>query len=109
MELFDAHAHMSDGAFAADLEAVLQAATDAGVLGIITVSENLQEAQRILELAERFPLLKPCVGLYPDILDLEAAEAMIAFIREHQDRLVGIGEVGLDRFPGPRSRPCSPQ
>ncbi len=98
MELFDAHAHMSDGAFGADLESVLRAATDAGVCGIVTVSEDLQDAQKILELAEKFPLLKPCVGLYPDILDLEAAEAVVAFIRAHQDRLVGIGEVGLDHW-----------
>ncbi|MFQ5801626.1 MAG: TatD family hydrolase [Candidatus Methylomirabilales bacterium] len=96
--LVDAHAHMSDGAFAADLEVVLQAATDAGVEGIVTVSENMEDAQRVLELAEKFPLLKPCAGLYPDILDLEDAEAMVAFIRTHQDRLVGIGEVGLDHW-----------
>jgi TatD DNase family protein len=98
MELFDAHAHMSDGAFAADLEAVLQVATEAGVRGIVAVSENLKDAQRVLELTEKFPVLKPCAGLYPDILDLEAAEAIVRFIREHRDRLVGIGEVGLDHW-----------
>lgn len=98
MELVDAHAHMGDGAFATDLESVLRAATDAGVCGIVTVSENVEEAQRVLGLAEEFPILKPCVGLYPDILDLEAAEAVVTFIHEHHDRLVGIGEVGLDHW-----------
>ncbi len=98
MVLVDAHAHMSDGAFATDLEAVLQAAAEVGVEGIVTVSENLEEAQRVLDLAERFPSLKPCTGLYPDTLDLEVAEAMVTFIRAHRDRLVGIGEVGLDHW-----------
>jgi len=98
MELIDAHAHMSDRAFGTDLETVLQAAAEAGVVGIVTVSENLDDARTVLELAERFPLLKPCAGLYPDVLDLEAAEAMVAFIRAHEDRVVGIGEVGLDHW-----------
>jgi TatD DNase family protein len=98
MELVDAHAHMSNKAFGADLEAVLQAAAEVGVVGIVTVSENLEDAHRVLELAEKFPLLKPCAGLYPDTLDLDAAEAMVAFIRAHEDRLVGIGEVGLDHW-----------
>lgn len=98
MVLVDAHAHMSDGAFATDLEAVLQAAAEVGVGAIVTVSENLEDAQRILGLAERFPLLKPCTGLYPHTLDLELAEAMGTFIWAHRDRLVGIGEVGLDHW-----------
>ncbi|HET7854452.1 MAG TPA: TatD family hydrolase, partial [Candidatus Methylomirabilis sp.] len=68
MEFIDAHAHMSNESFGADLETVLQAAAEAGVVGIVTVSENLEDAHRVLELAEKFPLLKPCAGLYPDTL-----------------------------------------
>ena len=98
MVLVDAHAHMSDAAFAADLAAVLEAAANAGVEAIVTVSENLEDARKVLDLAEKFPLLKPCAGLYPDILDLERADAMAAFIRAHAERLVGIGEVGLDHW-----------
>ncbi|MBW8005652.1 MAG: TatD family deoxyribonuclease [candidate division NC10 bacterium] len=98
MMMIDAHAHMADQAFAGDLETVLEAAAEVGVGGIMTVSENLQDAQRVLGLAEKFPLLKPCAGLYPETLDVELAEAMVAFIRAHRDRLVGIGEVGLDHW-----------
>lgn len=98
MVLIDAHAHMTDKAFTADLEAVLEAAAEAGVGGIITVGENLEDAQRVLELAEKFSLLKPCAGLYPETLDLAMADAMVTFVRAHRDRLVGIGEVGLDRW-----------
>ena len=94
--LFDAHAHMYAEAFADDLEAVLQRAAVRGVRAILTVSETLQEAEQILALAERYPLLKPCAGLYPTILDRTAAGEMLEFIRQHQDRLVAIGEVGLD-------------
>jgi TatD DNase family protein len=94
--LFDAHAHMYADAFAHDLEAVLQRAAGRGVRAILTVSETLEEARHILTLAEQYPLLKPCAGLYPTILDRQAALAMLDFIRQHQDHLVAIGEVGLD-------------
>jgi TatD DNase family protein len=83
-------------AFAHDLEDVLQRAARRGVQAILTVSETLEEARHILVLAERYPLLRPCAGLYPTILDRQAAMAMLDFIRHHQDRLVAIGEVGLD-------------
>jgi TatD DNase family protein len=87
---------MYANAFADDLEAVLQRAAMRGVRAILTVSETLEEARHILALAERYPLLKPCAGLYPTILDRQAALAMLDFIRQHQDQLVAIGEVGLD-------------
>lgn len=94
--LFDAHAHMYADAFAHDLEEVLIRAAARGVQAILTVSETVAEARQILALAERYPLLKPCAGLYPTILDRAAAAEMLAFIRQHQERLVAIGEVGLD-------------
>jgi TatD DNase family protein len=96
LALVDAHAHMYAEAFTHDLDAVLGRAAAQGVQAVLTVSETLAEAQQILELAARYPLLKPCAGLYPTILDRKAAAAMLAFIRQHQVRLVAIGEVGLD-------------
>jgi TatD DNase family protein len=83
-------------AFAHDLEEVLKRAAAQGVQAVLTVSETLSEAHQILSLAARYPLLKPCAGLYPTILDREAAADMLAFIRQHQAQLVAIGEVGLD-------------
>jgi TatD DNase family protein len=96
LPLFDAHAHMYASVFAADLGKVLERAAANGVQAVLTVSETLAEAERILALSERYPLLKPCAGLYPTILDREAAADMLAFIRQHQDCLAAIGEVGLD-------------
>ena len=94
--LFDAHAHLYAPVFADDLETVLARAANRGVQAVLCVSETLAEAERVLELADRHSLIKPCAGLYPTILDRAAAAAMLAFIRRHQERLVAIGEVGLD-------------
>lgn len=96
LPLFDAHAHMYAAAFADDLAEVLERAAGRGVQAVLTVSETLPEARQILTLAEQHPLLRPCAGLYPTILDRQAAADMLGFIRQHRDRLVAIGEVGLD-------------
>lgn len=98
MELFDAHAHLAAADFAADLPEVLARAEAAGVRGILAVGETLGEAERTLALAGRHPLIKPAAGLYPTILDPDAAEAMAGFVRRCADRLVALGEVGLDHW-----------
>jgi TatD DNase family protein len=96
MELIDAHAHMNAEAFEDDLPAVLAAAESAGVRAILAVSETVADARLNLELADRHPIIRPCAGLHPTVVDLDAAEAMVALIRAHRDRLTAIGEVGLD-------------
>jgi len=96
--LTDCHAHLADPLFDADRAAVLERAREAGVEAVITVCETLAEACRVLELAERHAEMLACAGLYPTQLDPAAAEATERWIREHRDRLVGIGEVGLDHW-----------
>lgn len=98
MEVFDAHAHLASADFAQDLPQVLARAAAKGVCGIVAVGETLKEAEQTLGLSTRHPLVKPAAGLYPTILDLEAAEAVVTFIRQHADRLVALGEVGLDHW-----------
>ena len=98
MELVDVHAHLCAPEFADDLPAVLEAAAAAGVVRVLAVGENLEDARQNLELAARFAVVRVCAGLYPTILDEAAADTMVAFIREQRDRLVGIGEVGLDHW-----------
>ncbi len=98
MELFDAHAHLASADFAGDLPEVLARAEAAGVRAILAVSETPEEAERILTLADRHALLRPAAGLYPTLLDPEAAEAVAAFVRRHAGRLVALGEVGLDHW-----------
>jgi TatD DNase family protein len=98
MEFIDCHAHLADTAFDADREAVLERAAAAGVAAILCVGETAAEAERILDLARRFPILRPCAGLYPTHLDLDAERAIAAFIRTHRREIVAVGEVGLDHW-----------
>jgi TatD DNase family protein len=94
--LVDTHTHIYDAVFDEDREAVLETARRAGVGAVIAVSENQQDAERILALAGLHQLIRPAAGLYPTILDNDQADGMETFIRDHHGVLVAIGEVGLD-------------
>ena len=95
-KLIDTHAHICDPAFAKDRAEVLERARMAGVAAIIAVAENLTDARKNLELAKRYPMLKPAAGLYPTVLDSNQAGEMVDFIQQNHTSLVAIGEVGLD-------------
>lgn len=94
--LVDVHAHLYGEAFAQDMEEVLSRAGQAGITRILAVSETLEDAEEILELSQRQPMVRPCAGLHPESAGQEELEAMLSFIRSHSSRLVAIGEVGLD-------------
>jgi len=96
--LVDTHAHLGDPVFDGDRGDVLRRARDAGVTAVIAVGETLADARRNLELAGEHPEIRPAAGLYPTHLDDPQAEALEAWIREHHDRLIAIGEVGLDHW-----------
>jgi TatD DNase family protein len=104
--LVDTHAHLCDPVFDRDRGPVLEAAAGAGVGAVIAVGEDLDDARRNLELAHRHKSIRPAAGLYPTMLDLGMASALVDFIQQNRSRLVAIGEVGLDYWkvkePGER-------
>lgn len=95
-KIVDVHAHLCDPLFNRDRAEVLKKARAAGIIAIVSVSENLSDAERNIELAKAHPELRPAAGLYPTHLDLDQVKAMQSFIRRERSRLVAIGEVGLD-------------
>jgi TatD DNase family protein len=98
LKLVDTHTHLCDAVFDADRGDVLERARQAGIYAAIAVSETLADAQRNVELAQTHPMIQPAAGLYPTYLDLQKAEAVLAFIRRERPNLCAIGEVGLDHW-----------
>ena len=94
--IIDTHTHLCDPVFDSDRREVIQKAKEIVVSAIIAVSETLVDAKKNLELAKSYPEILPAAGLYPSHIDLNQAEEMISFIRAESDKLVAIGEVGLD-------------
>jgi len=94
--LVDTHAHLCDPVFDADRSIVLERARKHGICAVISVGENLSDAETNIRLAQLHPMIRPAAGLYPTHLDLTLADQMHQFIRTHRETLICIGEVGLD-------------
>ncbi len=96
--LIDTHAHLDDEQFAADLPAVLDRARAAGVATIITIATSAPSSVVSLSLAQRHSMLFATAGIHPNNI-MEATstawDEVIALVEN--DRIVGIGETGLDR------------
>ena len=99
MELIDSHAHLDDEKFADDRAAVVERALAAGVVKIITMGDSLESSARSVALAERFEPIYAAVGVHP-----EEAQPMTAATDEQlaawaaQEKVVAIGEIGLDYY-----------
>lgn len=95
--MIDAHAHLTDDRFAADLDAVLERAAAAGVTRILTCGEDVASSERAVALARRSPLVRAMVGVHPhraDGLDAAALRRIGELARDPV--VVGIGEIGID-------------
>ena len=99
MELIDTHAHLDDEKFAHDRAAVIERARESGVVKIITMGDSLDSSARSVALAEKFEPVYAAVGIHP-----EEAQPMTAATDEQiaawtaQEKVVAIGEIGLDYY-----------
>lgn len=99
MELIDTHAHLDDEKFAHDRAAVIERARESGVVKIITMGDSLDSSARSVALAERFEPVYAAVGIHP-----EEAQPMTAATDDRlaawaaQEKVVAIGEIGLDYY-----------
>jgi TatD DNase family protein len=97
MELIDTHGHLTFEQLAGDIDAVVDRSGAAGVVGWITVGTDPQHNQKAVELANRFENLYAAVGIHPHDAKNVTAQA-ITELKElaHNEKVVAIGETGLD-------------
>ena len=97
MHVIDAHNHIQMPDFDTDREAVLQRARDAGV-GMVVVGVNGKTSLQASELASVHGDVWATVGYHPhDADDFNVTQEEV-IKRAQQNRVVGIGECGLDYF-----------
>lgn len=94
----DVHAHLD--LFKPDeIPQIIQRAKDAGVKAIINNGVDGKTNKATLELAEKYPIIKAAIGLYPvDALKLTESEIgqQLVFIEKNSKKIVAMGEIGLD-------------
>ena len=97
--LVDSHCHLDFKDFDADRDDVLARAKAAGVDLMVTISTKITEAEKIIALAETSDALVCSVGIHPHEAGREPKTdaAQLVALAEHE-KVVGIGETGLDYF-----------
>jgi TatD DNase family protein len=97
MRLVDAHGHVNADRFADDVDAVLDAATAAGLERLLVPGWNVASSARAFDLVERHPWLDIAVGVHPhDAAKVDPAGWAWIAERAGDPRVVAIGETGLD-------------
>ena len=97
--IFDTHAHYDDPAFDADREDVLSALPSGGVGLVIDPGCTLEISRAAVVLAAAHPWVYAAVGIHPEEC-AGTTEEDYAALRQlaRQDRVVAIGEIGLDYY-----------
>lgn len=95
--LFDTHAHYDDEAFDGDRDGLLGHLQEAGVGAVVNVGASLLSTRRTLELTERYPFIYGAVGVHPsECRDLKEEDIRWLQSLASKDKVVAIGEIGLD-------------
>jgi TatD DNase family protein len=95
----DSHAHLDGAQFAADREAAIQRAYDAGVRAMLAIGngDGPDDIACAIPFAERYPWIYASVGVHPHEARLltPAHLANMERLARHP-RVIAIGEIGLD-------------
>ncbi|MFH1047553.1 MAG: TatD family hydrolase [Patescibacteria group bacterium] len=120
--LIDVHSHINFSAYKDDATQVVQRSVERGI-GMFAVGSQATTSQRAIEYAKKFAGVWAIIGLHPihlfeqDIDESEAGEELVKFhsrtevfsvefyrqLAQSCDKVVGIGEIGLDYYHVPAS------
>lgn len=99
LELIDSHCHLDVPQFDADRDEALARAFDAGVRQILVPGIAVEDMPRVLKLAEAQPHIFVGVGVHPHEAHTwtdDTADKLRQWARH--DKVVAIGEIGLDHY-----------
>ena len=98
-QLIDIGANLTHESFAEDFAAVLQRAAQAGVHAMVVTGSCQASSVAAMELAQRHPELYATAGVHPHMAREFTADSA-ARLRDllHADKVVAVGECGLDFY-----------
>jgi TatD DNase family protein len=96
--LIDTHCHLDEYENPRD---IIAAAEAMGVGRIIAVGMHVTKFPNVLDLAKRFQVVRPALGIHPqEVQDypsiVKELPQFLRFIRKNASKLVAIAEIGLD-------------
>ena len=100
--LVDTHAHLDFVDFEEDRDGVVERAQQAGLVAIVTIGIEPGDWQSNLDLARRYEMVHPALGIHPNSANQtnpETLAQLAALCRQGgSTQVVAIGETGLDYY-----------
>lgn len=97
--LVDSHAHLDSPDFADDIDEVVARAYEKGLVGMVSIGFEPAGWLPTLQLAKRYDLVFPALGIHPNSADQISSATMSeleTLCRQHP--VLGLGETGLDYY-----------
>jgi TatD DNase family protein len=96
----DSHCHLNFPEFQNDLDAVMARARAVGVQTFLTINTRLDQAAALFSLTQRFSDVYCTIGVHPhDAVEYAGADLQENLLTlAQQERVIGIGETGLDYY-----------
>jgi TatD DNase family protein len=110
MQFIDSHAHLNAEQFSGNWENVVTEAKNAGLVSIINIGSDPQDSERGVVQANQEPIVYTTVGVHPESLagrlpDMAVLINNLRRLISNSQKVVGIGEIGLDYTLDPVKAP----
>lgn len=103
VKIFETHAHYDDMAFDEDRDVLIDSFKEKGIYAVTNIGADIKSSENTLELINKYDFFYGAIGVHPSDVDclegfgddkkaLDTLEAMA----KSSDRVVAIGEIGLD-------------
>jgi len=93
--ILDAHIHLSDSQYDAEIQYIIRSMEKLHIKACCVSMDN-PNSKKTLELATESDLIFPFVGIHPEKFK-DNLDDMEELILQNNDKISGIGEIGLDR------------
>src|SRR5687768_9069600 len=99
IQLFDSHCHLTDEKFDGEVGDIVERAGANGVARMVTISSHPDDAEVGLKIAHKYANVWTTAGIHPHSVGSYGKEAIsrVADLAD-DDRVVAIGETGLDYY-----------
>jgi len=110
--LIDTHCHFPDKRYNKTPDELIDEAKENGVEKLINIGTNLKDNEKVLGTLKEFPNVYGSLGIYPhEEIDKTPADILPDLERQLSlsEKIVGVGECGIDLSDLPNQRPLSQQ